>query len=473
MPLANSTALAQPANSKAANAPWHKPGPITTQPPITVFRPTNSTVETKVNINITKTAPLAKVQKKTAPIAVSTFPSTGTPKVPNVSPREEWSSNVKIYVERAFLSCKTPAQRDAMEQLLRLKIKEAISSERMSKINWEVEPIPLLPGSQVVAATSMVPPIKLVKAKASSPVKAVMTADDKKNSERAKRFESDKQAFQRQQEQNQLALQNVRIEDNQGDVIDWDEYTIVGTCQKLEKPYLRLTSAPDPATVRPLPVLRAALKMLKDKWRSGSDYGYICDQFKSLRQDMTVQRIKSDFTVQVYEIHARIAIETGDLGQYNQCQTQLKDLYAIGLFGSEFEFSAYRLLYLIHCRNKQAINHFMSDLNDKQRENSAVAHALKVHSAVAIGNYSHLFRLYNEAPNMGAYLIDLFVPRERYSALLTILKAYRPTISISFITKTLAFSSEDECKTWLSNELDGFNALDKVLDCKAILSSQT
>ena len=115
----------------------------------------------------------------------------------------------------------------------------------------------------------------------------------------------------------------------------------------------------------------------------------------------------------------------------------------------------------------------MSDLNDKQRENSAVAHALKVHSAVAIGNYSHLFRLYNEAPNMGAYLIDLFVPRERYSALLTILKAYRPTISISFITKTLAFSSEDECKTWLSNELDGFNALDKVLDCKAILSSQT
>lgn len=26
------------------------------------------------------------------------------------------------------------------------------------------------------------------------------------------------------------------------DVIDWDEYTIIGTCQTLEKRYLRLTS---------------------------------------------------------------------------------------------------------------------------------------------------------------------------------------------------------------------------------------
>jgi len=31
---------------------------------------------------------------------------------------------------------------------------------------------------------------------------------------------------------------------------DWDALTIKGTCQQIEKPYLRLTSAPDPATVR-------------------------------------------------------------------------------------------------------------------------------------------------------------------------------------------------------------------------------
>lgn len=31
--------------------------------------------------------------------------------------------------------------------------------------------------------------------------------------------------------------------------IDWDSLTVKGTCQEVEKRYLRLTSAPDPATV--------------------------------------------------------------------------------------------------------------------------------------------------------------------------------------------------------------------------------
>lgn len=43
--------------------------------------------------------------------------------------------------------------------------------------------------------------------------------------------------------------------------------TIRGTCQNLEKPYFRLTGAPDPADVRPEDVLQKTLKLMSSKWK--------------------------------------------------------------------------------------------------------------------------------------------------------------------------------------------------------------
>ena len=66
--------------------------------------------------------------------------------------------------------------------------------------------------------------------------------------------------------------------------------------------------------------------------------------------------------VDVYETHARIALQCKDLNEYNQCQTQLKQQYAAGLRGSEMEFIAYRLLYYVYLLGNKKYERGSSDL---------------------------------------------------------------------------------------------------------------
>ncbi|KAF7547962.1 hypothetical protein G7Z17_g7362 [Cylindrodendrum hubeiense] len=224
---------------------------------------------------------------------------------------------------------------------------------------------------------------------------------------------------------------------------------IVGTCDILEKKYLRLTAPPVPSKVRPEPILRQTLDLLKKKWKKESNYSYICDQFKSMRQDLTVQRLKNDFTVSVYEIHARIALEKGDIGEYNQCQTQLRSLYALGLKGNPIEFKAYRILYFIHTANRTGLNDTLADLTTAEKEERAIKHALEVRSSLALGNYHKFFQLYLDTPNMGAYLMDMFVVRERLAALCNMCKAYKPDVKLRFITEELGFESDADAAQFI------------------------
>jgi hypothetical protein len=240
---------------------------------------------------------------------------------------------------------------------------------------------------------------------------------------------------------------------------------VVGTCQVLEKQYFRLTSAPIPSQVRPEHILRQTLDFLKKKWKKEGNYSYICDQFKSLRQDLTVQRIKNEFTVTVYEIHARIALEKGDLGEYNQCQTQLRALYAQNLGGNPVEFKAYRILYFIHTSNRTSLNDVLAELTTAEKEEAAIKHALQVRSALALGNYHRFFRLYLDTPNMGAYLMDMFVVRERLASLSNMCKAYvypptllrsllkfiryKPDVPLRFVTEELGFESDGDAAQFI------------------------
>lgn len=68
------------------------------------------------------------------------------------------------------------------------------------------------------------------------------------------------------------------------------DYIIKGTSESLEKSYLRLTSAPEPSTVRPQNILKKSYQFVLQKWKTNNDYIYCCEQFKSIRQDLTVSQ---------------------------------------------------------------------------------------------------------------------------------------------------------------------------------------
>ncbi|KAF8920706.1 SAC3/GANP/Nin1/mts3/eIF-3 p25 family-domain-containing protein [Mucidula mucida] len=258
-------------------------------------------------------------------------------------------------------------------------------------------------------------------------------------------------------------------------VIDWDRHTIVGTSTTLFKDYLRLTSEPKPEQIRPYPILQQTLVELKKRWKDKSSYDWICNQFKSLRQDLTVQRIKNDFTVKVYEIHARIALESNDMVEFNQCQSTLKNLYELGIPGEQSEFTAYRILMLLHGRNRSELNLYVGQLTRQQKEDPVVQHALSVQRALTMGNYHSLFKLYMGAPKMGGYIMDHLIARERAKALIVISKAYK-VIPLNFLHKELAFSSLEETLTFLSEHSvatytnPNSSDKDKILDLKSASS---
>lgn len=66
----------------------------------------------------------------------------------------------------------------------------------------------------------------------------------------------------------------------------------------------------------------------------------------------------------------------------------------------------------------------LAALTREEKADECIAHAIKLRSAWAQGNFKRFFQLYTTAPKMSGYLMDWFIDRERRRALEVIIKAY-------------------------------------------------
>jgi hypothetical protein len=304
-----------------------------------------------------------------------------------------------------------------------------------------------------------------------------------------------------------------------------NETNFVGTSTTLEKPYLRLTDFPKAENVRPLPILIQSLAHIKSEYLKNEDFEWANEQLKSARQDLTVQHIRNKFALDVYETHARLLLEHGDLNEFHQCQTMIQSFTSptsrldpstesSDKIGRDFrstsieqdeeeclkqseeaadEFYAYGLLYNLVQSSWGELTRLLSTHQKNENEKipsdtasvtssdygeipakfrgTSVRHALKVVKAVMHEDYPAFFRLYDSCPHLSAYFMDFLVRRVRKNAYQRIVAAYRPSLSVEHFRVSLSFQDLEETRRFLKENgaifIHELGAPPFWVDCKA------
>ena len=211
---------------------------------------------------------------------------------PAANPTDGWPKTLRMWVERAFTVCKSDAERSFVEKNLRARIGRANETNTLWSTDWEREPLPersklwLPPPNSLSGMSSADGGAKAGKKRKakkglslshmygghddddergggySGEQRPIDPYEAQKRQKRAGRFVSPREAEKRDR-WSQPLLPALKVDDGSGDISL--DYTVVGTSYKVEKKYLRLTSAPDPSTVRPEPVLKQAIELIKSK----------------------------------------------------------------------------------------------------------------------------------------------------------------------------------------------------------------
>lgn len=107
-------------------------------------------------------------------------------------------------------------------------------------------------------------------------------------------------------------------------------------------------------------------------------------------------------------------------------------------------------MYFVFCELETETGRMLKQLTTEEKSEGPLEHALKVRNALAQSNYARFFKLYREAPNMGASLIDVFIDKIRLLALRNLAVGFVATgLDLAHITITLAFRNQEESEKFI------------------------
>lgn len=411
--------------------------------------------------------PKKKQKQATIPQTSTNQNSTTTPQSSTTPQR--WPESLEQFVSRCVVNSNglDGAGKLVCQQELRHLLDKAERENKLFINDWNAQQIPVL-SSQSIPLQLVCDIVAPKTRKKKEPSKETSTPQ-KRNLEVSSKYDSEERKRQRMNRfstpepgdsgPNLPSKPSFATPGTNGSIANDSEHLkgqIVGRCQTIEKRYYRLTSEPDPALVRPENILRKAVKFLLGKLET-KPYSYIKDQFKAIRQDMTVQHLRNDFCMYVYETNARISIENNDLGEMNQCLTQLEYLFDskvernTKLNCTELEFNCYRILYMLMVQNHSEIFKLKYKILKRSYTEADELNMLKyvnksfdLQKAIISSNYYTFFKMMDEfkaLPLAYKLIKDFIAEKERIKSLNIISKSYRK-LPIDFLTEQLNIDSE-------------------------------
>lgn len=357
--------------------------------------------------------------------------SPGLGKLSSAEVEQGWPDSLENFVDKCLSRSKLLSAKDklALQRQLQLLITMAQTEGKLYSNAWERQQIPILDNNC---------PLELC-----GSTNTVVDPKQTPKKRKGNKYDSDEKKKQRLERFNHESSPSPGPNLPNKPVFKKDNATptaFVGRCTTLEKRYLRLTSEPDPNLVRPQMILERAVKRLMSLVDE-KPYSYIKDQFKAIRQDLTVQHIKNDFSMYVYELNAKLSIENNDLGEMNQCVSQLEHFYdsigskTVHFKQSELEFMCYRILYMLMVENHSEIFKIKYKLSKRTYVKSEHLHllnfiklAFQLQDLVLTNNYYKYFKLVGQFKplKLAYHLIENFLTEKpRIKTMNTLVKSYK------------------------------------------------